>query len=82
MNVLSRPKEPGEIVPDTLLHVLSLLDLPNEILEHILEVNWSYVISSFSLLDLPNEILEHILEVKWSYVISSFSLLDLFMLNI
>ena len=38
MNVLSRPKEPGEVVPDTPVRVLTILDLPNEILEYILEV--------------------------------------------
>jgi len=37
MNVLSKPEELGEVVPDTPVRVLSILDLPNEIVEHILE---------------------------------------------
>jgi len=38
MNVLSKPKEPEEVVPHP--GVLSLLDLPSEVLEHLLEVKF------------------------------------------
>ena len=67
MNVLSKPKEPGEVVPRS--PVLSILDLPNEMIEHMLEVKWSYIIGWFSLLDLSNEMIKHMLEVKWSYIL-------------
>ena len=50
MNVISKPKKPGEAAPDT--PVLNLLMLPNEMLEHILQVKWSYVIGpEFSEMD-------------------------------